>query len=122
MGETAAPPRTGAPVPVARYAWLAIGASIATLLLKTAAWRLTGSVGLLSDAVESIVNLVAGVMALAMLTLAASPAGRPGPPFPRRLDLGACPLRGRGGLCDGLLPAPPHRRPVRRGEHRLDGR
>ena len=74
MRETvAAPPRTGAPVPVARYAWLAIGASIATLLLKTAAWRLTGSVGLLSDAVESIVNLVAGVMALAMLTLAARP-------------------------------------------------
>ena len=74
MRETvAAPPRTGAPVPVARYAWLSIGASIATLLLKTAAWRLTGSVGLLSDAVESIVNLVAGVMALAMLTLAARP-------------------------------------------------
>jgi cation diffusion facilitator family transporter len=74
MVETAATPqRTGAPAPAARYAWLSIGASVATLALKAAAWRLTGSVGLLSDAVESIVNLVAGVMALAMLTLAARP-------------------------------------------------
>ena len=42
--------------------------------LKVVAYLLTGSVGLLSDAIESIVNLVGGVMALAMLTVAARPA------------------------------------------------
>ncbi len=56
-----------------RYAWLSIAAAIATIGLKTWAWWLTGSVGLLSDAMESMVNLVAAIMALAMLTLAAQP-------------------------------------------------
>jgi divalent metal cation (Fe/Co/Zn/Cd) transporter len=42
--------------------------------LKVVAYRLTGSVGLLSDAVESLINLVGGIMALAMLTIAARPA------------------------------------------------
>ncbi len=45
-----------------------------TIGLKTAAYFVTGSVGLLSDAVESVVNLVGGVMALAMLSIAARPA------------------------------------------------
>ena len=57
-----------------RYAWLSIAAAIATILLKGAAWWLTGSVGLLSDALESIVNLAGALMALAMLSLAATPA------------------------------------------------
>ncbi|MCX7165632.1 MAG: cation diffusion facilitator family transporter [Rhodocyclales bacterium] len=57
-----------------RYAWLSIAAAIATILLKGVAWRLTGSVGLLSDAIESFVNLAGAVMALWMLTLAALPA------------------------------------------------
>ncbi len=57
-----------------RYAWLSIGAAIATILLKGVAWRLTGSVGLLSDAIESFVNLAGALMALWMLTLAAIPA------------------------------------------------
>lgn len=57
-----------------RFAWLSIAAALATIGLKTAAYLLTGSVGLLSDAVESFVNLVGGVMALAMLTVAARPA------------------------------------------------
>jgi cation diffusion facilitator family transporter len=56
-----------------KYAWLAIAAALATILLKTGAWWVTGSVGLLSDALESIVNLVGAMMALAMLTLAARP-------------------------------------------------
>jgi cation diffusion facilitator family transporter len=56
-----------------RYAWLSIAAAIATIALKTLAWWLTGSVGLLSDALESIVNLVAAVLALTMLRVAASP-------------------------------------------------
>lgn len=57
-----------------RYAWLSIAAAIATILLKGVAWRLTGSVGVLSDAIESFVNLAGAVMALWMLTLAAQPA------------------------------------------------
>jgi cation diffusion facilitator family transporter len=44
------------------------------MALKTVAYLMTGSVGLLSDAMESIVNLVGGVMALGMLTVAARPA------------------------------------------------
>jgi cation diffusion facilitator family transporter len=57
-----------------RYAWLSIAAAIATILLKGAAWQMTGSVGLLSDAIESFVNLAGAIMALWMLTLAARPA------------------------------------------------
>ena len=57
-----------------RYAWLSIAAAVGTIVLKTAAYLLTGSVGLLSDALESLVNLVGAVMALGMLTVAARPA------------------------------------------------
>ena len=45
-----------------------------TIVLKTGAYLITGSVGLLSDAVESLVNLVSGIMALAMLKIAERPA------------------------------------------------
>jgi cation diffusion facilitator family transporter len=57
-----------------RYAWLSVAAAITTIGLKSSAYFLTGSVGLLSDAIESIVNLVGALMALAMLTIAARPA------------------------------------------------
>lgn len=57
-----------------RYAWLSISAAIATILLKGFAWWLTGSVGLLSDALESFVNLAGALMALSMLSLAGTPA------------------------------------------------
>ncbi len=57
-----------------RFAWLSIGAALLTILLKAGAYRLTGSVGLLSDAMESGVNLAGALMALAMLTIAARPA------------------------------------------------
>ena len=57
-----------------RFAWLSIAAALVTIVLKTAAWYVTGSVGLLSEAVESLVNLFGGMMALAMLTIAAQPA------------------------------------------------
>jgi len=57
-----------------RFAWLSIAAAVITIALKTAAYFITGSVGLLSDAVESVVNLIGGIMALAMLTVAARPA------------------------------------------------
>src|ERR671926_1229780 len=56
-----------------RYAWLSIAAAVATIALKTLAWWLTGSVGLLSDALESLVNLAAALLALSMLRLAAAP-------------------------------------------------
>jgi divalent metal cation (Fe/Co/Zn/Cd) transporter len=52
---------------------MSVAAAIATIGLKTLAWWLTGSVGLLSDALESIVNLAAALLALTMLRLAASP-------------------------------------------------
>ncbi|WP_134774560.1 cation diffusion facilitator family transporter [Ornithinimicrobium flavum] len=59
-----------------RFAWLAIATAIATITLKTAAWVVTGSVGLLSDAAESVVNLVAAVVALVTLRIAARPASK----------------------------------------------
>jgi cation diffusion facilitator family transporter len=57
-----------------RLLWLSIAAAIATITLKTIAWLLTGSVGLLSDAAESVVNLVAAVVAMAALRWAVRPA------------------------------------------------
>ena len=59
---------------VAHYLQISIAAAVATIALKTAAWWLTGSVGLLSDAMESFVNLAAAVFALAMVTVAHAPA------------------------------------------------
>ena len=56
-----------------RFAWLSVAAAIATIALKTLAWWLTDSVGLLSDALESLVNLAAALLALSMLRLAATP-------------------------------------------------
>ena len=60
--------------PLTHFAWLSVGAAILTIILKTIAYLLTDSVGLLSDALESIVNLIGALMALAMLTIAARPA------------------------------------------------
>ena len=60
--------------PLTHYARLSIAAAVATIGLKSAAYALTGSVGLLSDAIESGVNLIGAVVALAMLTIAARPA------------------------------------------------
>lgn len=56
-----------------RFAWLSIAAALGTMALKGFAYHLTGSVGLLSDALESLVNLAGALMALAMLTAAARP-------------------------------------------------
>ncbi len=68
--QTANLPRTS----LTRYAWISIAAAVFTIGLKAAAYWLTGSVGLLSDALESVVNLIGALMALAMLTIAARPA------------------------------------------------
>ena len=59
---------------LAKFALLSIGAAIVTIALKSVAYFLTGSVGLLSDALESVVNLVGALMAFAMLKIAARPA------------------------------------------------
>lgn len=56
-----------------RYAWLSVAAALATITLKTLAWLVTGSVGLLSDALESLINLAAALLAVSMLRLAAAP-------------------------------------------------
>lgn len=58
----------------ARYARYSVAASLATLALKFGAWGMTGSVGLLSDAVESVVNLSASLLALWALAVAHRPA------------------------------------------------
>src|SRR5512139_1785256 len=62
------------PVPLTRYAWLSIAAALVTITLKAAAYLLTGSVGLLSDALESTVNLASAIVALLVLRLISKPA------------------------------------------------
>jgi cation diffusion facilitator family transporter len=59
-----------------RFAWLSIAAALTTIAMKSMAYLMTGSVSLLSDAVESLVNLMGALMALGMLTIAARPADR----------------------------------------------
>ena len=66
--------RYSPPKDLSRYAWLSIGAALVTIAFKGGAAWLTGSVGLLSDAAESVVNLVAAVVALIVLRIAARPA------------------------------------------------
>jgi cation diffusion facilitator family transporter len=65
---------------VSSYLKLSIAVAVATIALKAGAWWLTGSVSLLSDALESLVNLAGAMFALAMVTLAAQPAD-PGHPY-----------------------------------------
>lgn len=65
--------RADARAALARLAWLSVAAAVVTIGLKAAAWQLTGSVGLLSDAMESLVNLAAALVALTMMHVAARP-------------------------------------------------
>ncbi|MBX3601896.1 MAG: cation transporter [Rubrivivax sp.] len=58
---------------VSGYLKLSVAVALATIALKTAAWWVSGSVGLLSDALESLVNLAGATFALAMVTIAARP-------------------------------------------------
>ena len=64
---------TGAAQSPRAYAWLTTATAAITILLKTAAYLITGSVGLFSDAAESLVNLLAALIGLWALTLAARP-------------------------------------------------
>jgi len=59
---------------VGAYLKLSIAVALATIALKTGAWWVSGSVSLLSDALESLVNLAGAMFALAMVTVAARPA------------------------------------------------
>jgi cation diffusion facilitator family transporter len=59
---------------VSAYLKLSVAVALATIALKTAAWWVTGSVSLLSDALESLVNLAGATFALMMVTIAAHPA------------------------------------------------
>ncbi len=61
-------------LPPRRLLMASIAVALATIALKTGAWAITGSVALLSDAMESLVNLAAAVFGLAMVTIAARPA------------------------------------------------
>jgi cation diffusion facilitator family transporter len=62
------------PRDLTRYAWLSIAAAIVTIAMKTTAYLLTSSVGLLSDALESLVNLAAAIVALIALRILSRPA------------------------------------------------
>ena len=66
--------RRDAALDLSRFAWLSIAAALVTIALKTSAYLVTSSVGLLSDAAESVVNLVAAIIALIALGVAAKPA------------------------------------------------
>ena len=57
-----------------RLLWASAVAAVITITLKTTAWAITGSVGLLSDAMESFVNLASAIFALVMVTIAQRPA------------------------------------------------
>lgn len=60
----------------ARFALVSVAASLATMALKLAAFLMTGSVGIFSDAAESVINLAAGLIAFVALLIAARPADR----------------------------------------------
>ena len=64
---------------VSAYLKLSIGVAVLTIALKTGAWWLTGSVSLMSDAMESVVNLLGATFALAMVTIAARPPDKDHP-------------------------------------------
>ncbi len=68
-------PKSTAPDTIERhhFAWLSIAAALATISLKFGAWWLTGSVGMLSDALESFVNLAGASFALWMILVSAQP-------------------------------------------------
>lgn len=74
MSHSSITGRTTGPRSLALWAWLSIAAALVTIALKFWAYLLTGSVGLLSDALESVVNLVAAIIAVIALTIASRPA------------------------------------------------
>ena len=74
MIEAASAPYRSAGPSAPTYALLSVATALVTITLKLLAWRMTGSVGLLSDAIESFVNLLAALVAFWALTVAKRPA------------------------------------------------
>ncbi len=100
------------------YALLSLAAAVATIALKFAAYTLTGSVGLLSDAAESVINLITAGVALWALTLAAQPPDKEHPfghskaeYFSSGLE-GACILLAAVGIIYIAVPRFFHPQPV----------
>ncbi|UCH16116.1 MAG: cation transporter [Burkholderiales bacterium] len=60
-------------MPISAYLKVSIAVAVATILLKGVAWWVSGSVSLLSDALESLVNLAGAIFALLMVSVAAQP-------------------------------------------------
>jgi len=56
-----------------RYAWLSVATAVGVIVLKVAAYLLTGSMGFLSDALESGANIIAAIITLVALLVAARP-------------------------------------------------
>jgi hypothetical protein len=79
----------------ARFALLSVGAAVATLALKFTAYALTGSVGILSDALESLVNLAGALIALMALKIAARPLIKPTPTATTKLSTSPVASKGR---------------------------
>lgn len=69
-------PHQQTPPDLTRYGWLSVGTALGVIGLKYVAYLITGSVGLLSDAAESVVNLVAAIVAVIVLRIAAKPADK----------------------------------------------
>ncbi len=64
---------------LAPIVWISIIASILTISIKSSAYFITGSVGFMSDAMESLINLAAGIVAFIMLSVAARPPDKEHP-------------------------------------------
>ncbi|MCH9817078.1 MAG: cation diffusion facilitator family transporter [Actinomycetia bacterium] len=67
---------SGGVADLSKYAWLSLGVGVVVLALKLGAWWVTDSVGLFSDAMESLVNIAAAIVAIIALRTAAKPADR----------------------------------------------
>lgn len=80
---------------LARYAWLSVAAALTTMALKAMAAATTGSVGFLSDALESAVNLFGAAAALVAVTVAARPADTGHPHGHSKAELLSAGPRGR---------------------------
>ena len=61
------------PADLSKYGFLSLGVGIVVLAMKLVAWQVTGSVGLLSDALESLVNIAAAIVAIFALRAASRP-------------------------------------------------
>ncbi len=103
---------------LSRYGWLSVAAAVLTLGLKSGAWIATGSVGMMSDALESLVNLAAGLLAVYSLRIAAQPPDEGHPLGHGKVEYftsgieGALILMAAGGILLSAAPRFIHPTPV----------